>query len=106
MAKGVKTGGRQKGTANKVTQDLRLLLKDFIAKEINNVDEQLKQAEPKDRLDFIAKLLPYALPKYDQVAFEQKNPYEQSMNFFQNITEKIRKKNEEYYGGKDEVTEQ
>lgn len=70
MARGVKTGGRQKGTTNKITKDLRQLLKDFVSGELNNIDNLLPQVEPKDRLELLVKLLPYTLPRYEQVAVE------------------------------------
>ena len=64
MATGVKTGGRQKGTSNKVTTDLRQLLKEFVTGELNKVDSLLEQVEAKDRLELLIKLLPYTLPRF------------------------------------------
>ena len=64
MATGVKTGGRQKGTSNKVTTDLRQLLKEFVTGELNKVDSLLEQVEAKDRLELLVKLLPYTLPRF------------------------------------------
>jgi hypothetical protein len=64
MATGVKTGGRQKGTSNKVTTDLRQLLKEFVTEELNKVDSLLEQVEAKDRLELLIKLLPYTLPRF------------------------------------------
>ena len=63
MAKGIKTGGREAGTPNKVTKELRACLKTLIEREINQIDELLNQLEPKERLAIIVKLLPYVLPK-------------------------------------------
>lgn len=71
MARGVKTGGRQKGSVNKVTRDLRFLIKDLIASEFDNIEESLEKVEPKERLDFLIKLLPYTLPRYEVVAFPE-----------------------------------
>ena len=87
MAKGLKTGGRQKGVCNRITKDVRLLLEDLVIKEINNIPTLLNSSEPKDRLEFIAKLLPYVLPKYDQVTYN--TPTSQERNFFQVINQKI-----------------
>jgi len=64
MATGVKTGGRQKGTSNKVTTDLRQLLKEFVTGELSKVDSLLEQVEAKDRLELLVKLLPYTLPRF------------------------------------------
>lgn len=59
--------GRPKGAANKVTKELRAILKTIIAAELETLPEQLKELEPKDRLDIIIKLMAYCLPKVDSV---------------------------------------
>ena len=59
-----KTGGRKKGTENKTTSDIRKIIYQLINSEA--IVEDLKELEPKERLEFIVKLLPYALPKYKQ----------------------------------------
>lgn len=87
MAKGIKTGGRQKGVSNRITKDVRLLLEDLVVKEINSIPAILNSSEPKDRLEFIAKLLPYVLPKYDQVSYSAQPP--QRGGFFEMINQKI-----------------
>lgn len=63
MATGIKTGGRNKGTPNKVTKELREKIKSIVDNEITIIKESLKDLEPRDRMDFIIKLLPYVLPK-------------------------------------------
>lgn len=70
MAKGFKTGGRQKGTSNKITKDLRVLLKDLVNKELTEIDKLLEDVEPRDRLEFIIKLLPYTLPKFEGISYD------------------------------------
>lgn len=92
MAKGVKTGGRKKGTENKVTQDLRLLLKDLLTKELTGIGKHLSLVEPKDRLDLIVKLLPYALPKYEQVTSEDTLKNEPIGSFMNKMNESLKQK--------------
>lgn len=62
-----KTGGRTKGTPNKVTASL----KDFIANLIDENREQviadLRELEPYQRLLFIERLIGYVLPKQASV---------------------------------------
>ena len=88
MAQGKKTGGRRKGTSNKVTKDLRLLVKELLEKELGMVHTQLNNLEPIDRINLLIKLLPYALPKYQDMAIqEEKNAA--SSNFFQEINRKL-----------------
>ena len=58
-----KTGGREKGTPNKLKSELKEKLKVTIENELENLNELLNQLEPKDRLNIVCKLLPYVMPK-------------------------------------------
>jgi hypothetical protein len=63
MAKGIKTGGREKGTPNRLTKELRSVLKEIIYQEFAGLPDRLDKLEPRDRLELLIKLLPYILPK-------------------------------------------
>jgi hypothetical protein len=63
MPAGVKYGGRKKGTPNKVTAQMKALVKDALTVHLYRLEEYLDELETKDRLDVIAKLLPYIMPK-------------------------------------------
>lgn len=67
MAQGVKTGGRQSGTPNKLTSELRTLLKGLLDKEIEALPERLEKLEIKERLEIMVRLLPFVLPKMTQM---------------------------------------
>lgn len=56
MARGFKTGGRQKGTPNAKTSELRNILKEIFARQSARIEELLEQLEPKDQLTFILKM--------------------------------------------------
>ena len=58
-----KTGGRKKGTSNKVTESLKDKIKDLTEDLYFDVLEDVKKLEPKDRIQFFVKLLPYVMPK-------------------------------------------
>ena len=60
--KGEKTGGRQTGTPNKTTGAIRQRIKDFLDAEIENVFEDIKTLEPKERINLYLKLLNYVVP--------------------------------------------
>ena len=79
MAKGYKSGGRTKGTPNKLTKEIRSVLKDIIFYELENIEEKLVQLEPKDRIELIIKLIPYALPKVEQVNYSVGEPNDWGM---------------------------
>lgn len=63
MAKGLKTGGRQRGTSNKLTGTVKEMITQFVETEIRHLPQLLKQLEPKEKADLIIKLLPYIVPK-------------------------------------------
>ena len=59
-----KTGSRQKGTKNKVNQELKDSLTLIVEGEIKKLAEQLKKIEnPAERVKALASILPYVLPK-------------------------------------------
>jgi hypothetical protein len=64
-----KTGGRKKGTPNKITTELRETLTDFISNEFNGIQERVNSLKPKERLNLLTKLIPYVIPR----AIEQMN---------------------------------
>lgn len=60
-------GGRQKGTPNKVTADLRCWLSDLIDENRRQIVKDLKGLEPKERLLIFEKLMQYVIPKQQAV---------------------------------------
>jgi len=63
MGNRIKSGGRTIGTPNKITKDLRQILKDIVTSEIKLIPKTLNQLDPKDRMMILIKLLDYTLPK-------------------------------------------
>jgi len=64
---GKKTGGRAAGTPNRLTKELRTVLRDMIAAELDALPKTLEGLSPKERLDVVIKLLPFCLPKVQAV---------------------------------------
>ena len=64
---GKKFGGRQKGTPNKLTKELRSVLKDVLYEEIDRLPERLDELDTKDRLELLVKLMPFVFPKVQSV---------------------------------------
>ena len=56
---GIKHGGRQKGTPNRLTREVRDILKDAVYQELSLVQENLCKLDPKDRIDLLIKLIPF-----------------------------------------------
>ena len=65
---GIKHGGRKKGTPNKLTKELRSVLKEVIYNELENIEDRLDQLEPKQRLELVIKLMPYVFPKIESAS--------------------------------------
>ena len=73
MAKGYKTGGRQIGTPNKRTA-ITENIEEMVLKEFNKIPAYIESLNNKERLEFIIKLLPYAVPKYTHKTISDETP--------------------------------
>ena len=71
---GNKYGGRKKGTPNKLTKELRSVLKEVIYNELENIEERLDELEPKQRLELVIKLMPYVFPKMESASHTINEP--------------------------------
>ena len=80
MAKKIKTGGREQGTPNKLTKEMRAVLKGIVQKELENLSETIKSLEPDKRTEVILKLLPYVLPKVESVPMDKGEPVSYDWN--------------------------
>lgn len=67
---GKKYGGRKAGTPNKLTKELRAALKNILHQEIELLPDHFNKLEPKDRIELLTKLLPYALPKVQPESYQ------------------------------------
>jgi hypothetical protein len=64
---GKKTGGRVAGTPNRLTKELRTVLRDMIAAELDALPKTLEGLTAKERLDVLIKLMPFCLPKVQAI---------------------------------------
>lgn len=55
--------GRPPGTVNKVNQEIREKINDFLENNFSMIESDLMELEPKDRVKFYIELLQYSLPK-------------------------------------------
>lgn len=58
-----KTGGRLKGTPNKITGGLKQKIKEVVELEMSNFDEYLDELPPDKKIEYTLKLLSYVVPK-------------------------------------------
>jgi len=78
---GKKYGGIQKGTPNKLTKEIRTVLKDLIYKEHDEFKEHLDSLEPKQRIEIVIKLIPYVLLKVESISYSTNEPLDFGFNF-------------------------
>jgi hypothetical protein len=71
-----KTGGRQKGSVNKTTKELRERIKDIVDSELENIEAILGKLTEKERTDLLAKLLPFVLPKMNEHIIENNEVFQ------------------------------
>ena len=60
---GIKYGGRIKGTPNRLTKDMRTVLKNILFNELGNIEEIMDSLDSKQRIELVIKLLPFVLHK-------------------------------------------
>ena len=61
--KGQKTGGRQKGTPNKLTASVKYMFKALMMNNYDLLEDSFQKAKPNERLNFIAKMTPFICAK-------------------------------------------
>ena len=66
-----KTGGREKGTPNKITKDLRTAITDFLNSNIDEIQLNFNQLEPKEKLYFMERLFKYLIPVMSDNSFNR-----------------------------------
>ena len=70
-----KKGGRIKGVPNKTTKEIRVLLKDALQGEIERIPEYFNGLlSTKDKLDALAKFLPFIAPKMQALKVAEEKP--------------------------------
>jgi hypothetical protein len=67
-----KTGGRTKGTPNKVTSDLRAWITELLDSNRKQITNDIESLEPHQRVIIFEKLMSYVLPKLQSVEMETK----------------------------------
>ena len=79
---GLKYGGREKGAPNRLTKELRAILKEALHKELKSIGELLEQLEPIERLKAFIKRMPFVFPKMNTMSHSMDEPVDFSGWFF------------------------
>lgn len=94
MIKRNKTGGRQSGTPNKITANLRQKINDFLNSNWENLQNDFDKLEPKEKLMFYDKLLQYVVPRLQSTQLI--NHDETSYDYSSYTDEELRQKSIEF----------
>lgn len=79
MAKGIKTGGRKKGTSNRLSGTVKEMITQFVTDELQHLPTLLNKLEPKEKAEYIIKLLPYIAPKIAPVELTKEQDRKRSI---------------------------
>jgi hypothetical protein len=67
----IKYGGRQKGVKNVTSRELKLVLGDFVAEQLESLPSTFNSiSSPEKRLELLLKMLPFVLPKAQEITLE------------------------------------
>jgi len=87
----MKMGGRKKGDTNKTTNEFRSLLRAFLQNEILDLPNTFSSIKsPERRLELILKLLPFVVPKAQEISLEMlsNNKLDNLLNTLKNESER------------------
>ena len=76
---GNKYGGREKGTPNRLTKELRTVLKDIVYRELETIELRLDELDPKERIELTIKLMPYVFPTLQNISSTTNEPLDWGM---------------------------
>lgn len=72
----------KENTETILTTDLRNRLKELFKKELVKFPLYINQLQPKDKMDYLLKMMPYVLPKVENVNHENGEPGEYEIKMF------------------------
>ena len=70
----VKYGGRKKGTPNRLTKEVRAVLKEVVFDEMSQIHLHFVKLDPKERIELLIKLMPYVCPKIQTTSHSLNEP--------------------------------
>jgi hypothetical protein len=71
---GKKFGGRKIESKNKTPFQTKVMLKEFVDKQLDNFEETIDKLEPKEQAELVVKMLPYVVPRQSEVSITENEP--------------------------------
>jgi hypothetical protein len=65
--------GRPKGAVNKTTSETKELIQKIVSNELEGIADLLEQLPAKERVDAVIRLLPYIVPKQNEISIDTDN---------------------------------
>lgn len=66
----INRAGRPIGSKNKINGELKQYIKEFLEKNWKSLEKDFKDLKPRDKMKFYTDLLPYVVPKLNNVKSE------------------------------------
>ena len=70
MATGRKTGGRQKGTENKVTGDIRSMFKQLVEKNLEGLQKDINKLTGVERVKYTLEMSKFCIPTLKSIDYK------------------------------------
>tara|TARA_B100000953_G_C17707141_1_gene320875 strand:- start:85 stop:420 length:336 start_codon:yes stop_codon:yes gene_type:complete len=84
MAYGFKSGGRSKGTANKISKEFQEVLEEFMNDAIEEIPQLYNKLKPKEKIEYFIKLSPYMSPKKTEKTYIDESEIPEQPLFIEN----------------------
>ena len=73
MFKGTRQNGRTQGSQNKTTKEIRETFKNLLETNLEQIQNDLNELEPKDRIMFLLKLTSFVIPSLRSIEVNEMN---------------------------------
>ena len=73
MFKGQRQNGRQTGSQNKTTKEIRETFKNLLESNLEQIQNDLNKLDPKDRIMFLLKLSSFVIPTLRSIEVNEMN---------------------------------
>ena len=73
MFKGTRQNGRTQGSRNRTTKEIRETFKNLLESNLEQIQNDLNELEPKDRIMFLLKLSSFVIPTLRSIEVNEMN---------------------------------
>jgi hypothetical protein len=73
--KGIRNpAGRPAGSINKNSAEIKVVIRQILSNQLEGLELLLNELTPKDKVDTLIKLLPYIIPKQNEIIVDKEVP--------------------------------